>query len=94
MISADDKFRLADDVRHRRVLDEAVVVRQETNEVLVINEVSASILEFFEKQKEVAVSDLIDHLTGEYEVNRQVLQKDTLAHIEKLLAAGVLVSVV
>jgi len=92
MISAGTTFRLADDVRHRRVLDEAVVIRQETNEVIVINEVSASILQFFEKQGVGTVSDVIDYLAGEYEIGLEVLQKDIPDHIQKLLKVGIVVS--
>ena len=85
-------YRLADDVRYRRVLDEAVVVRQETNEVIIINEVSAAILDFFDQQGKATVDSLIDHLAEEYEVDIEVLKKDTSNHIADLLAAGIISS--
>ena len=92
MNTGDITFRLADDVRYRRVLDEAVAVRQETNEVIVINEVSASILDFFEKQGKATAASLIEYLASEYEVDSQVLKKDTPTHLEDLLAAGLIIS--
>jgi len=91
MINTDACFRLADDVRYRRILDEAVAVRQETNEVIVVNEVSASILVFLEVQGGATVASLIDYLAGAYEVDRQILEEDTVAHIKELMDAGIVV---
>ncbi len=92
MSSDEQTYRLADDIRYRLILDEAVAVRQKTNEVIVINEVSASILEFFESGKKGTIAGLIDYLASEYDVEKNVLEKDTPSHIEELLAAGILIS--
>lgn len=83
-------FRLAGDVRFRRVLDEAVAVRQETNEVIIVNEVSATILEFFENRGSASAESLADFLAGEYDVDLGELRKDVATHIKELLAAGIL----
>ena len=87
-----EAFMIAKDIRYRRVLDEAVVVRQETNEVIVINESSASIIEFIERNKATTIACLLDYLCNEYEIDRQVLSKDIAAHIKELVAAGIIIT--
>ena len=90
MTSDNTTYRLADDIRHRRVLDEGVVVKQDSNEVLVINEVSATILDFFAGQGNLSARDLIDLMQAEYEVEPTVLQIDIEKHLAELARAGVI----
>ena len=85
-------FSIAEDIRYRRVLDEAVVVRQNSNEVIVINEISASILDYLTQHEKADIVSLIHYLYNEYEVEPNVLEKDIPAHIEELHAAGILTS--
>ena len=44
-LSPDSILRTCSDVHFRRVLDEAVVIRQQSAETLVLNEVAISVLE-------------------------------------------------
>ena len=44
-LSPDSILHTAPDVRFRRVLDEAVLIRQQSAESMVLNEVAVSVLE-------------------------------------------------
>jgi len=76
------------DVRYRRIEGEAVVLRQSTAEVLVLNEVGASVLDLADGER--SVGDWIDTLAGEYAADRETLARDVLAFAAELAEAGVL----
>lgn len=97
----DSELRLARDVRFRRLADEAVVIRQDVGEVLVVNELGARVLELLDEQ-EPATADgasgverstssfasLVAVLQCEYTPNES-LDADVLAFLGELLDAGV-----
>ena len=76
------------DVRYRRIEGEAVVLRQSTAEVLVLNEVGASVLELADGER--CVGDWIDALAAEYEGDATALERDVLAFAAELAEAGLL----
>ncbi len=88
MISANSRFAVRADVRYRLIEDEAVVVRQKSNQVIVLNEVSACILDI--AAKGLAVDDMLRKLADAYEVGEKTLREDTLAHLQELLDAGII----
>ncbi|NOZ10991.1 MAG: PqqD family protein [Gammaproteobacteria bacterium] len=76
------------DVRYRIVADEAVVVRQQSTEVLVLNEVAARILQLLDAQ--TTVNELIHALEAEFDIGPSQLEHDVMAFIKELLNAGVI----
>jgi hypothetical protein len=76
------------DVRYRRIEGEAVVLRQSAAEVLVLNEVGASVLELADGER--SVGDWIDALATEYEGDATDLARDVLAFAAELAEAGLL----
>lgn len=81
-------LRPARDLRFRRIDDEAVVVRQRAGEVLVMNETAARLLELADGRSSVA--DWVEVLAGEYDVDREALERDVLAFTADLAAEGML----
>jgi hypothetical protein len=81
-------LRRRSDVRYRRIEGEAVVLRQSAAEVLVLNEVGASVLELADG--ELSVGGWIDALAAEYEGDTAILARDVLAFAAELAAAGLL----
>jgi hypothetical protein len=76
------------DLRFRRVDDEAVVIRQRAGEVLVMNETAARLLELADGRTSVA--GWVDILAGEYDVDRDALERDVLAFASDLAEGGML----
>jgi hypothetical protein len=81
-------LRTARDLRFRRIDDEAVVVRQRAGEVLVMNQTAARLLELADGQTSVA--NWVDALLGEYDVDREALERDVLAFAVSLAEEGML----
>lgn len=84
-------LRPARDLRFRRIDDEAVVVRQRAGEVLVLNETAARLLELADGRSRVA--DWVEVLAVEYEVERDLLERDVLAFTIDLAEQGMLEAV-
>jgi len=87
-LTPDAVLRRRSDVRYRRIEGEAVVLRQSTAEVLVLNEVGASVLDLADGER--SVGDWIETLAGEYAADRETLARDVLAFAAELAEAGVL----
>jgi hypothetical protein len=90
-VSALDPTRIlkpSRDLRFRRIDDEAVVVRQSAGEVLVMNETAARLLELADGRTSVA--DWVEVLAGEYDVDREALERDVLAFADELAGEGML----
>ena len=81
-------FRRRSDVRYRRIEGEAVVLRQSAAEVLVLNEVGASVLDLADGER--SVREWIEELSGEYETDAATLTRDVLAFAGELEEAGML----
>ena len=87
-LSPDTVLKVRPDVRFRRVLDEAVVVRQAAAEALVLNEVAAAVLEKCDGSASLA--GIIEALEGEYEVDSATLRSDVLRFASELVESKVL----
>jgi hypothetical protein len=81
-------LRKRSDIRYRRIDGEAVVLRQSTAEVLVLNELAGEILDLVDGKRPIA--DWIDRLEADYSVERPVLQRDLVEFAGELLEAGLL----
>jgi hypothetical protein len=88
MIDKDWIFRRRSDVRYRVVGPEAVVVRQSVPEVLVLNGVGARVIEGIDGS--LTVDALVTALAGEYDVERQTLERDVVAFLGELAQGGVI----
>lgn len=80
-------LRRRPDVRFRTVLDEGVVIKQDTAEVLVLNEVGARVLELLDGNRTVA--DVESALANEFDAPAAELGRDVESYVEQLLAAGI-----
>lgn len=84
-----DRLRPRSDVRFRRILDEAVVLRQEEGEVLVLNEVGSRILELLDGAR--TTDQVVAELAAEFDGPPERLERDVLSFVQELVASGVLV---
>ena len=87
----DRNFRLAKDVRYRKIGADAVIIRQQANEVLVLNELGAIILEAIEKNTPVAA--VIARINDDYDVDGETLAEDAGRYLQELVDAGVIESI-
>jgi hypothetical protein len=88
MIGASSIFRLRSDVRYRIIDGEAVVVRQEEAEVIVLNSVGARVLELVRGGAPACRG--FEALTKEYRVEPVELERDVLSFLGELVEAGVI----
>jgi len=88
LLDSAARFRLRPDVRYRIIDGEAVVIRQDDAEVVVLNGVGARVLELVHAAK--PVSALLEVLCAEYQVSQKELERDIFGFLEELLAAGVI----
>ena len=84
----DAVLRRCSDVRFRTVLDEGVVIKQDTAEVLVLNAVGARVLELLDGRRTVA--DVRAALAGEFAAPADELERDVAGYLDELLAAGII----
>ena len=80
-------FKLRADIRHSRVGDEGVILRQDDAEVLVVNDVAARIVELIDSQR--SLDDIIMMLEQEYEIDHATLEKDVIQYASELLESGI-----
>lgn len=81
-------LRRRSDIRYRTLDGEAVVVRQRAGEVLVLNEVAARLLDLADGATPLGA--WVETLLGEYEVDREVLERDVAECARELTEAGLL----
>jgi hypothetical protein len=87
MLSDETTYRARTEVRFRTVGAEGVVVRQDTAEVIAVNDVGASILALL--RTEQSVGEIVDALLLEYEIDRDTLRRDVETFLTQLEEAGV-----
>lgn len=90
-ITLSTVLRRRSDVRYRHIEGEAVVVRQSSAEVLVLNEVGASVLDLADGERDVRA--WIEALSEVYDTDPAVLARDVLAFAAELEEAGLLEAV-
>jgi coenzyme PQQ synthesis protein D (PqqD) len=84
-------LRRRSDVRYRRIEGEAVVLRQSAAEVLVLNEIGASVLDLADGDR--CVREWIQALAEEFDVDPATLARDVLEFAGELQEAGLLEAV-
>jgi hypothetical protein len=84
----DLRYRLRKPVRYRIVGSEAVVVRQDTAEVMVLNEVGTRVLVLVTDGSSPA--EIAARLSQEYEVSADEVAGDVDEYFSELLDAGVI----
>lgn len=82
------RLRKRSDVRYRQIDGEAVVLRQDAGETLVLNEAGALILDLLAKGR--PVEEIAAALAAEFEVEEKQALSDVLVFAAELEAAGVL----
>lgn len=88
MIAPDAIFRPSRDVRFRIVDNEAIVLRQEAGEALVLNDVGAEILQLLDGTQSVAA--VLEHLHRTFDAESGELEADCHQFIDDLARRGVL----
>lgn len=81
-------YRRRSDVRFRVMDGEAVVLRQEDAEVMVLNEVGTRILQLADEGG--SVDQIVALLLEEFEVGEDELRADTLEFLQDMVESGVL----
>lgn len=81
-------LRRAADVRYRIVGDEAVVIRQDEAEAIVLNEVAARILDLVDGQRTAA--DICERVASEFDAPASDIEQDTRRHLGELREIGIL----
>ena len=87
MIGLSSVCALRGDVRYRIVQDQAVVIRQQEGELLVLNELGGKILKLTEGKQ--SVRKIVDQLAESYDVERKELEADVLEFLQEMLESGV-----
>jgi hypothetical protein len=82
------RLRQRSDVRYRQIDGEAVVLRQDAGETLVINEAGSLILDFLAKGRSAA--ETANALAEAFEVSAEEALADVEAFAAELEAAGIL----
>ena len=90
-INSSTVLRRRSDVRYRRIEGEAVVLRQSAAEVLVLNEVGASVLDLADGER--PVGEWIEILAAEYDADPETLAAEVLEFAGELREAGLLETV-
>ncbi len=83
-----EHFKRRSDVRFRLIDREAVVLRQEAGETLVLNEVGARILELIEAGH--GLDAVAENLVADFEVEPEQALRDANEFAGELLDAGVI----
>jgi Coenzyme PQQ synthesis protein D (PqqD) len=81
-------LRARSTIRFRLVGDEGVVVRQDSAEVIAVNDVGATILSLLDARRTIA--QLLEKLLAEFEIDGQSLRNDVVGFLSDLVSAGVL----
>jgi hypothetical protein len=83
------RLRRDPDVVGRRLGDEMVLVNLRTNRILRLNHTGARLWELLDGG--AGVDELGERLAADYDVDRQTLEKDLVAGLERLDALGLVV---
>jgi hypothetical protein len=85
--TAKQHHQLRSDVRYRLVHGEAVILRQEDGEVIVLNEMGTAMIQHLDQGE--TVEQMIEGLEKVYDNGGDKLVQDALAFVAELRSAGV-----
>lgn len=88
MSDRDPCYRIKKAVRYRIVDREAVVVRQDSGEVMVLNEVGARVLALLAEG--LSPDRIARRIPEEFEVSPEEAGRDVIQYVDELLEAGVI----
>ncbi|MEO1367968.1 MAG: PqqD family protein [Acidobacteriota bacterium] len=83
-----DRFRRRRDVRYRIIDSEAVVLRQQAGETLVLNEVGSRILQLCDDGE--SFDGVVRSISQEFDVETPQAEADARQFISQLVDAGIL----
>ena len=86
MIALTSVVRPCRDVRYRIIDGEAVVVRQDAAEIVVLNETGARVLELMDGILSVAA--IVDTIAEEFDAPYPDIERDVMAFIGELMDLG------
>jgi coenzyme PQQ biosynthesis protein PqqD len=66
----------------RIIEDEAILVKVDSGEVIHLNEVAAEIWRTIDGKRKI--SEIVDHIQNDFDVDREQAEKDTLEFIKSL----------
>jgi len=84
----EPRYRVRKAVRFRIVDREAVVVRQDSGEVMVLNEVGARVLALLAEG--LSPARIAQRIPEEFEVAREQAEEDVELYLKELVEAGVI----
>lgn len=84
---SQESYRVRTDVRYRLIREEAVVLKQEEGETLVLNEVASRILQLLDEER--SIHEISEQLLTEFQVETEELFADVAGFVEELAEAGV-----
>lgn len=70
------------EIRYTKVEEGGLAVKHDTAEILTFNPIAIEIFEKLDGKR--SVKDLLEEILGEYEVQREVAEKDLLEFLEDL----------
>jgi len=82
MIALTSVLRPRPDIRYRIIEGEAVVVRQDAAELIVLNETGARVLQLMDGVRSVAA--IVDMMAEEFAAERPDIEGDVMAFIGEL----------
>jgi coenzyme PQQ biosynthesis protein PqqD len=86
MIALTSVLQPRPDIRYRIIEGEAVVVRQDAAELIVLNETGARVLQLMDGVRSVAA--IIDTMVEEFAAERPDIERDVVAFIGELTELG------
>lgn len=89
MTASCANLALADHVRYRRFGDEGVVLRQDSAEVLVLNETGIQVLDL--AAEGLGPEEIVEAMASNYEVEPTILEAEVNQFLDELLRGGILV---
>lgn len=81
-------FYISDAIRFRRILDEGVILSQDTAEVRVVNDVGIRVLELIETG--ATDKKILSTLHDEYDVKSDQLEHDVNYYLDELKASAII----
>ncbi len=83
MVSLSQRFARDQRIAWRLIENEAVLIDRGEKEVLRLNPIATGIWNAIDGQR--ALSEVIDHLHGQFDVDRRRLERDVLKFMKKLV---------
>lgn len=83
VITMSDKPKRHGEVRYSIVPEGALVVHHRRGELKTLNPVGGFILDLLDGSR--SVEEIVDRVTAEYQVERAVAERDTMAFLEELV---------